>query len=236
MAREVQEPTVTTENGGTAHERVVFRHPAFGQISAGRINGSTNLYGSDFKHQHFIRVRIQPSELHRSLSNDNYYSSLRPYIEVDMSEAQWATFVSSMNVGMGVPCTITEREGATLPALPAPPDRRDQFAGEARHRMQRAARRIEGLSAMIADSGLSKVKAKALLDELAAARADIGSNLQFVAGQFDEHMERTVESAKQEVNAYATNLVMRTGLQALAGPSNGAPALELTYAERKESP
>lgn len=227
MARNVQEPTQVDENVGTAHERKTFRHPAFAQISAGRINGGTVLYGSDFQHQHFVRIRIAPSELHRSLSNDNHYAGMRPHIEVDLSEAQWATFVSSLNVGMGTPCTVTQLGEKALPGLPDPVDRREQFSEEARMRMARAAKRLDELEADLAASGLSQKKVKELADKIRAARHDIGSNLKFVADQFDEHMERTVESAKVEVNAYATNLVQRAGLEALAGRA-GAP-VELSY-------
>lgn len=234
MARRVQEPTLREENTGTAHERHVYEHPSYGVIGASRVSGQRVLFGSDFRHQHFIRIRIQPAELWRSLSNDTPYASMRTHIEVDLSEAQWATFVSSMNVGSGVPCTLTSLNGTSIPDLPDPIDKSEQFAQEARHRMSRAVERLDELEKDLAESGLSQKKVKELAGKIRAARSDLGPNLQFVADQFDEHMERTVEAAKSEVNAYATHLVMRTGLQALEG-SGGAPALELAYG-KKDAP
>src|SRR3546814_2680674 len=51
-------------------ERTTTTHPAFAQISASRVTGLANLYGSDFAHQSYVRIRVNPSEMHRSLAND----------------------------------------------------------------------------------------------------------------------------------------------------------------------
>lgn len=230
MSRDVQEPSVT-ENGS----RKIYAHPAYGQLSASRVEGGRVLYGSDFQHQRYIRIRISPSRLERNLANDWLHAG-RPVIEVDVSEAQWATFVSSMNVGQGVPCTIAALQGETVPGIPDPVDRSAQFAGEVRSKLERADKVLRELEEHIQACGVPKSKQADLLNAVRAARNDVGSNVKFVAEQFDEHMERTVEAAKVEVNAYATNLVMRTGLQALADAQGGVAPLELTYAKREDAP
>lgn len=223
MAREVQEPTVVREGGPL--EGDVYTHPAYAQIGASRVSGGAVLYGSDFLHQNYIRVRIAPSELKRSLANDWFHGSNRPYIEIDLSEAQWATFVSSMNVGNGVPCTLAYRDGESIPGLPRPVDRTEQFSGEVRERMDKAISELDRLREMIGASGLSQKKQAELLGAVEKAATNMGSNVRYVAEQFDEHMERTIEGAKTEVNAYVMNGVMRAGLAALGQP---AP-LELGY-------
>src|SRR5436309_14907490 len=61
-----QEPTVEKTEG--IHAATVSNHPAFGQIGASRVSGGEYLYGSDFKHQHYIVVQIHESTQYRELS------------------------------------------------------------------------------------------------------------------------------------------------------------------------
>jgi hypothetical protein len=220
--RPIQEPTQTKRSdplGGTE-----FTHPAYAQIGASRVTGAAVLYGSDFVHHQYICVRIAKSTLTRSLSNDWLFADSLPYIEVDLSEAQWASFVSSMNVGSGVSCTLRFRDKQEIPGLPDPVQRTETFAAEAKQMMGRALTELKSLEEAIHGSGLSGKKVEALSRQVQSARSAISGNLGFVADQFGEHMEKVTESAKVEVNAYAINTLMRAGLQAL---SNGKPVIEL---------
>lgn len=226
-ARPIQEPTVTPDarDNGTWHE-----HPAFASIHAHRVSGGAVLFGSDFLHQSYITVRIATCKLKRDLCTDWHHVSSPPYIEVSLSEAQWATFVSSLNVGSGTPCTLKSRDGQHVPGLPAPVDRREQFAFEQDERHQRAMRSLKEAADAIASSGLSKVKQKELLDKISDAQMNFGSNQRFVAEQFAEHMETTVEAAKMEIHGYIAGATRQLGLEALAaGKAAGlpAPTLEL---------
>src|SRR3954470_19367469 len=105
--RKAEKPTteIVDQKSGTEE---IEKHPAYGQIAASRVTsgGGATLYGSDFKHSNFITIRVHASEQHRSLSHDWHYAR-DMLCEVALSEAQWATFVSSLNAGMGVPCTLS---------------------------------------------------------------------------------------------------------------------------------
>jgi hypothetical protein len=52
------------------------------------------------------------------------------------------------------------------------------------------------------------------------AKQEIQSNMPFVEKQFAEHVENTVESAKQEIHGYMVGQLQRAGLTALAGNGN----------------
>lgn len=222
----VQDPTCRKNKGATGGD--VYEHPAYASIGASRVSGHTHLYDSDFRHQHYMTVRIYPSQLNRTLSNDWHYSPGMPYIEVAMSEAQWATFVSTPNVGSGVPCTLQSRNGEQIPGLPEPMSRVNQFGSEQDERMSRAMESIAEAVAAIDDCKLSEKAKKELKSKLMMARQDIGVNQKFVADQFGEHMEKVVEKAKIEVNAYATATIQRAGLSAIA---NGE-SLSLGYDDK----
>lgn len=209
--QKVQEPEVRVETGPTGGE--VSAHPAFGQISASRVSGMANLYGSDFTHNHFIAIRINASTTKRGLSHDWFHPG-KEYIEVYLSEAQWATFVSSLNQGSGPCCTVTALAGQSIPQLPKPRSRTEQMSGEVGERLEDVVASLKSAIDRI-DALTPKAKAKEIKGDLSHALMNLTSNLDFVADSFDEHAEKTVEKAKAEVHGYMTGVLMRAGVQAI---------------------
>lgn len=220
--KKVTEPL---ELPGGLHDEVRFTHPAFGQISASRVTGSRVLYGSDFVHQHFISITIRKSTLCRNLSRDWHFAG-DEVIEVHLSEAQWATLVSSLNVGMGVPCTINHVDRVSQPDFPL--RKQEDVVKQELHRTLDSV--VADLEAAVVDiegelgSSISGKKREAILKHLKAAQRKVGDHLPWAAKSFSEAMETTVERAKVEVNAYMQQLLLRTGLDALGA----TPPLQLT--------
>lgn len=212
MARIAQEPTLIERK--TSHSEQAYEHPAFAQIGASRVSGGAYLYDSDFQHQHYITITISTSELHRSLSRDWHFGG-KELIEVALSEAQWATFVSSMNQGSGVPCTLQHLQGVSTPGLPAPVSQTDKFSRELKSTMTKA---MDDLAKALDSLGgpLSKKQATEVQAMIRDARMQIMANMPYVAECFEEHLETTIEKAKIEVNAYATASIQRAGLQSIA--------------------
>lgn len=208
----VVEP-VTTPGG--QHSDSVTTHPSFGQISICRQSGRGALYGSDFIHHNCITLEITTSELHRSLSNDRHFSR-DTLVKVAMSEAQFATLMSGVNTGGGVPCTIQRDQNGMVPSLPNPKPRTEQFSAELRKSMARADEAAAELAQKLEGMGLSKKKLDDLLRDVSGIRRMIDGSVEFVADQFDEHMENTVEAAKVEVAGYTNALAHRMGVAAIA--------------------
>jgi hypothetical protein len=200
-----------------------YEHPAFGQIRVNRVSGRAHLFGSDFTHQHYVIVEIETCQLVRSLNRDRYHGD-KPLIRVAMSEAQWAAFVSSMG-RQGAPCTIERRGFESIPELPAPVARPEQFSGEMRGKLAKVVERLK--------SAAANAKTVSHRKEIEGAIMELTSNVDFIAESFDEHMEGTVEAAKAEVHGYINHTIERAGLQALTGgqppfalETRHAPALE----------
>ena len=217
--RTVEEPHITKRD--PVHGDTIA-HPAFGQITVHRTSGQQYLYGSDFAHQYYVTIRIHESTLTRNLNRDWPHAPVAPIIEVALSEAQWATFVSSFNQGGGVQCTIQAREGDYLvPGLPAP-DRRAQFHEEAAEDLAEIETALTALRQKVEanTAGLTKAKKDDLLNHVNIAIRRVNDSLPFVAKQMDKHMEDTIERAKVEVHGYINAQISRAGLQALGGSSD----------------
>lgn len=221
MARDIVEPATKDEKGSLGG--TVSTHPAFAQIAVHRVSGRTNLYDSDFGHNAFVTISVRRSELHRSLSQD-WHMADSELIEVAMSESQWATFVSSINVGSGVPCTLQALNGKEVPGLPAPQRRVDQFSHEMRTKMRKAFAALDEAEKELKGLRASKAQRERVADAIQKARQEMGSNLPYMARQFSEHMEGTVERAKQEVHGYMAGALQRAGVAALR---DGAPPLKI---------
>jgi hypothetical protein len=219
MTRDVQEPVL--ERDARRHDETVERHPAYGQIGASRVSSGTGavLYGSDFRHGHFVMIELHESELHRTLNRDWPFAR-RTIARVSLSEAQWARFVSALNTGDMAQCTIefTDDGEGFRPALPAPPQRTEQFKDELARDLQHAVTLLADLRRAVGELKLpakSQERLQALAHRAAMAITDGAPH---VAKSFSEHVEQNVERAKVEINAHVTATIQRAGLEALQRP------------------
>lgn len=209
--RETTEPTVD-KYGSDAH-------PAFGQIHAARISSSAPgqvLFDSDLRHQHTVRITVQRATRRRDLNHDWIHGSGLELIEVELSEAQWASFVSSMNTS-GVPCTIRATEtDHQVPGLPYDP------------RLARSMQEVKN-SAVVIFGKIREARdayEKALADKAPAkerneklralhfAVENAGSNMTFAAKTLVEHTENVVQRARADIEAMVSAEATRLGLTA----------------------
>lgn len=232
MSRTYQKPLTEPEDG-PGGKRTRTTHPAYAQIQANRVTGQTRLYGTDFVHRDFIRVTIAPSEHVRDLHHDWYHASLQSYIEVDLSEAQWANFISTMNHGQGACATLARLNNEGVPAIAAPESNpNDKWQVEIEQTLANTRAQLNKIKGIIAESKLSQKEKDRLKIELDVAGYGVGSNIDFITETFGKHVDKTVVAAKIEVEAYINSAIHHTGLQALQGKPLSllnAPAEESLY-------
>jgi hypothetical protein len=206
-------------------------HPAYGVITLTRGScGGKNLFGSAFKHSSVLTIRVNRASLHRSLSNDRTFAEALPIIEVDMSEAQFAHFVTSAAVGEGTPCSITYVAGQQMPDVPGV-NEVERFHDDTKRTMKRAAKNIEDAINVVVASmekpNLGKKDREAIIDHLFRVQKAFTDSVPFTIEQFGERMEKIVADGKQEIEAYVQHLTQRAN--ALPAP----PTLALTTGEAK---
>lgn len=207
-------------------ERGNETHPAFGRIAASRVSNSgpgSVLFDSDIRHGHSVVIRLSRADRRRDLNRD-WVHETKVIAEVEMSQAQWAEFVSSMNAG-GSSCTIRAIPGDwQVDALPYAP-RMQLHLDEVAKTADKAVERIkEALAAYKAH------KTVANLRQLELAVDGMTPNMTYAATSLTDYAEGVVSRSKADIEAMALDAARRNGItpQELIGPG---PVLEIGQGE-----
>lgn len=196
------------------------KHESYAMLRIGRHTGhDTALFGSSIPHRDTVRLSILPGVVERDLNRDHYYSERLPYIEVEMSQLQFAEAITSMNMGSGIPVTLRELNGKTM-GKPAFKNKRMQFEQEFKERMVNLEARLSHLTENTEDiltnkKSINKGDRNTILNELNALKRELVSNIPFIASSYNEQMDKTAQEAKAEVEAFTINKVNQLGLEKL---------------------
>jgi len=194
---------------GTDGEEV---HPTFGLIGASRQQRGAPgaiLFDSDIRHHNTVTVTVYEAVRKRQLSHDRIYpkDGRGVLAEVEMSEAQWASFVLSMNTGFGVPCTIRRTAADwNIPGLPYEPrlaESMDEVRGA-------ADRMLEQVRAAFVEVEAKPTKAN--IKTLKFAIQNAAPNATFVAESLNEHAENVVQRARADIEAMVLAKASQLGL------------------------
>jgi hypothetical protein len=179
----------TTDDRGYEH------HPAWGMIGASRVQGTgTTLFDSDIQHQHYVTVRISTAMRKRDLNHD-WLGTDKQLIEIEMSEAQWASFVSSMNAGQGVPCTIHSQGYERVPEVPYEP-RLAESMNEVHGATEQSIEKIKA-----AFEAYREKKTVGNLRTLQFAIENAPANMEYAASSLTKHAENVVQRARADIEA-----------------------------------
>lgn len=187
-------------------------HPSYGTLLFNRAyGGKTSLFGSSIEHSNTITMELRHANITRSLNEDNIFGS-EPIIKVEMSYSQFAEAITSFGQGTGIPVTIryTEKDGI-IPECDFV-SKREQFTGEFKERTNKAMEKSKELIDEVAElfsskKTLTKADKEDVLRKLNMLNSDIGSNLGFVADQFNKQMDKTVMEAKGEIESFCQNKI-----------------------------
>lgn len=193
-------------------------HPSWILVGASRVSGHRVLFQSDVDHQHFVRVTVRRATRTRDLHRDWVHGAASAdLIEFDMSMAQWAEFLTTMNVGQGVPATLNWINGKAVEQEEAPERRIDLTAKEVRSKTSHALDPVNAAMVRVQealDTNAGKRVLRDAVDSLKHAIGNLPANMAFAAKSLDEHAEKTVAHAKAEIDAMAIALERRAELAA----------------------
>jgi hypothetical protein len=195
-------------------------HPSYGSIQVSRVSGHAALFGSPFRHMHYMTISIGRAERQRSTGRDWHFSGMRgELIQIAMSEAQWARFVSSAGIGGGTPCTLDYVGGQRQ--QPCPEQQEVERFHEDIDRDVKAAMKFmkdaeDAMRELADDKAPTKEKRKKVAELLSTARRKLDDSAPFVAKQLRERMDTIVQEGKTEIEAFAHNTLVEGGIAALA--------------------
>ncbi len=153
-----------------------------------------------------------------------------------------------MNLGSGVPCTITygPADGTPIERKPdlVEPNKHDLAKKELRQHAKDVVAKtntvLGKLSAMVTAPGsISKTALRELVRDLDCHLGNLAGNMSFYVDQHQEMMEKNVEAAKSDVEGYVTAMAATLGLEQLrkmapqleAGDDDG-PVLAIEWGDR----
>ena len=199
------DPTpVTVEPNAGPHSGHSETHPSFGCIQVSRCSGTVKLFGSPIpRHDHFIALRIHTARRDVWDAGESV-SAKGGIIEVALSEAQWASLLSSLNIGQGTPCTITWQRGIGLiPEALRPPggtalqraiNRVHRHVSSLPERLRVLTDRVRALTGK-----LPKKHQQDIDNALQGAEQIVGSDNAFFLGLVQEELEKIVAAGEAEL-------------------------------------
>ena len=209
-------------------EEQKFTHPSYGLVgfSRGQVGGSgCYIFGSAVKTHNIITLTIRTAERHHHLNLDWFYAR-KELIEVRMTELQFAELITSLNCGMGIPCTIGYVNGADyVPGMVKGPDEPDpseirlvheafkDAAKDVTAKLKSSIQRVKDISN---NSKMSKKDKEAIDGGMGQFAMEVESNLPFLLGQLTEAAGRVMGAVKTEVVAFTERTLRAAGLSQVA--------------------
>jgi hypothetical protein len=177
------------------------------------------LFGSSIKdHSSTVLLYIRRAEISHELSADRVFG-WNEIIEIELSQAQFAELLTTMNQGTGVPCTIRRKDGQKIEDPPesfVEAERvREGFDDGLKELTTYITKQIEELEIALNETKLSRKAKEKIMWILGKTLQEVESNWPFVLKQFNRATDRIVVAAKSEVDAFVTHVVQQTGLEQL---------------------
>lgn len=170
-------------------------------------------------------MSIGPAIKETDGSHDFIFADNREYIEVWMSETQFAQAITSMNMGSGSPCTLVRLGSQAIDA----PEREDvinshkemvkEKLGKVMDQQIATAQKVKEWREAKHRPTLKELDG--LLDNLTIHASNFESNMGWYAQCFEEHMEKVVGSAKAEIESHLLASADRLGVDSSDLPALG---------------
>lgn len=203
------------------HKKETETHETFGMISFSRRTGNPGrLFGSNLPwHESFLTLKISQAERHFSLGYERFYArQAAKLIEVDISAAQFAQLITTMNVGDGTPCTIRyvdKKYTGPIPPFESESDKvKTSFRRTAKGVSEDVKKNHEKLAAILEKKTLSKDDRKEIQRMFTDVDRTLTDHMPFLVDSFDEATDKLTQHAKTEFDSFVTNSLFAEGVRA----------------------
>jgi hypothetical protein len=209
-------------------------HESYVMVGFSRRNGSPGaMFGSSLRvHESYVTLRVTSAVRIHEDGYDRYFGSLRGEIlEVDLSAAQFAELLTTMNIGSGVPGTLRYLSNRKVPNPPEAKVEavrvREGFARDMKKLVRDAKASVEAVKEKLSGKTVSQSDRKAVLGAMEDLVQRVESDAPWMLQMFEEATEKVVVAAKAEMDAFATHNIVAEGLRSFAerAAAGEAPAL-----------
>jgi len=223
-------------------EKDSHTHPAYGLISFSRVSGDPGpLFGSKIgHHESYIRMNVSQATMivDPTSGEERTYGPMRgTTLEVMLSAAQFAELITTMGIGMGVPCTLYRVLGEVVEPMPKKETEAVRVRGSFRRVIEKATAKAQNLVAeakeILAKKSILAADKADLIDKMNSIVLEITSNAPFMLTLFEEATEKVTKAAKAEVDSLLTHNLFMRGLEAAINEekTKRLGALEVTVVE-----
>lgn len=212
-------------------------HPSFATLAFSRTSQSpVPLFGSSIKHGNVIRMTLYHASQTRGLNKD-WIHGQSIIAEAEMSYSQFVEAITNMNVGFGVPCTLRYLQGEGQIPRPDFEDKTALFKEELQTSIQDEQEKITALtqevSTILEKKSIGKADRERIRD-IFLSLVNLQNNIiPFMASQFHEEMNATIQSAKGEIEAFMQNKMyslLQENVQSKLSELDEKPNIELPEA------
>lgn len=191
--------------------------PCYGIINFKRVHcNSEHLYGSEVAHTDVIEMTVKRSDCVHELNHDWYFGK-DDIIQLQMSSAQFAQLITSLNMGEGVPCTLTytEKDG-DIPQI--------KWVGQKEKIHNDFNKQMESLKTLVTDDldevcgeldskNVNLTRQRELSNKLKQIGRILYDKIPFINKSFMESTDKVQTQAIQEVEARIQSKINYIGMQ-----------------------
>ena len=211
-------------------ERITEEHESFAIIGIHRIHCGTpvEVFGSEIRSHDTVEITIRRAYRERNLNRYSYFGK-EEIVRVEMTPIQFAEFITSANIGFGVPCSLRRLEGKLIPAKYGK-GIGDVVHSEMKETFGQLSQDLVSIENAVKEilERPGPVKAadkKTLVGLIFKLVQDVKDNVPFMERQFKEAMASAVLESKGQIEAFAAQLMERTGLKKVLEDSGERMAL-----------
>jgi len=201
-------------------------HESFGVIGWSRVNGSrSNLFGSSLQHNGWIEITVQGAREIRSSTHDTRFSpaGCPIHLQVCLSEAQFAAFLTTPNRGEGVPCTVQRIGERRLEECPKDEEQiqfREELDSVGKDILLYLTEAMKKVEEMLRGPSPKKGDLKEVKGKLEATYRDLQSNLPFLLEQYNGYMDSVFFDAVARFEGHVKSMTEQLGLEHLQEKQN----------------
>lgn len=203
------------------------KHPSYGIIQISRVSGgSQHFFGTPINQTNYFALRIYEGEKTINGSGEEVFDQSQriPFTEIKLTAHQFSEMITTMNIGNGVPCTISNREYKKVEGCPPQESPLDAVLDNSLNGIANSKEKmdewLDEINQIMSKSSITKKDREHIAKLTSIISGRLKSDAEFYKEMIMEVGEKVVHNAKTEIDALITSKVFQFGLDSLNSIKN----------------